>query len=103
MPTATEDAKKMGYQSSNTTTSTTSTSSTSSNPLNPNNVTYRDALASGMWRVRTAPFVFYIGDSAYTVRILFSVLFLSKLFTYFINFLYLCYYYELDGSNISSG
>jgi hypothetical protein len=30
-------------------------------------ISYREALASGMWRVRTAPLMFYIGDSAYTV------------------------------------
>jgi hypothetical protein len=34
-------------------------------------VSYRDALANGMWRVRTAPLAFYIGDSAGTVSRLF--------------------------------
>lgn len=28
-------------------------------------ISYREALANGMWRVRTAPLVFYVGDSAY--------------------------------------
>lgn len=42
-----------------------SDSSQEASPGNVKKISYREALANGMWRVRTAPLVFYIGDAAY--------------------------------------
>jgi hypothetical protein len=53
------DAKQMGVVDSDT--------SGESTEDRQRRVSYREALASGMWRVRTAPLAFYIGASAHTV------------------------------------
>lgn len=99
MPTAVEDAQKIGISTSDIN-SNISSSTLSSNPLNLAKISYRDALVSGMWRIRTAPFVFYIGDSAYTVSISFTIILFTIIFL-LIN-KYTNIFQILDGSNIST-
>jgi hypothetical protein len=64
MPTALEDAKEMGYVAPNG--GSGDPPSSESSPTQKK-ISYREALANGMWRVRTAPLVFYVGDSALQV------------------------------------